>query len=444
MQTEAKAFLQRIRAYPDDDTQRLIFADWLDEEGDPRGRFIRVQLALAELPPDATARRGYAVEERDLLEAHREEWEAPLRRFATGCVFRRGFVDEINVGAKVFLRSADEIFEAAPVRHVHLLDASEGLPDALQCPYLSRLAALTIHASRTGEPLARAVARSEHLSGLRRLTLTRNRFADDAAEQLARSPHLANLEELDLSANEIGETGARALAASAHLGKLRRLELGDNPLGPAGAEAIAGSDRLSALRRLGLPGCDVGLPRLLSLGRAHDLLRMPILDLSANGLTADGLQMIVGRLPVGAAGELRLTELDLSANDMLGNSGAKMLAACPHLENLTVLRLAGCGIGDEGVRALASGQYLERVTTLDLANNPIDSNAFRPFLSTRYWRSLRRLVPPRGISVKMYEDLDRKFNRPTTGGGTPLGTAAPNRSSLSLRHVSFPRPEDRQ
>jgi len=436
MQTEAKAFLQRIRAYPDDDAQRLIFADWLDEEGDPRGGFIRVQLALAELAPDAAARKVLAAAERKLLEAHREEWEAPLRRLASGCVFRRGFVDEINVGAKLFLRNADEIFDAAPVRHVHLLDVSEGLPDVLQCPFLSRLAALTIHASHTGEPLARAVARSEHLSGLRRLTLTRNRFADDDVEQLARSPHLANLEELDLSENGIGETGARALAASAHLGKLRRLELRDNPLGPAGAEAIAGSDRLTALHRLGLSECDVGLPRLLSLGRAHDLLRVPELDLSANGLTTKGLQAIICRPPAGASTELRLTELDLSRNETLGDTGARVLAECAQLENLTVLRLASCGIGEDGAKALANSRHLERVTTLDLANNPIDSNGFRPFLNTRYWRALRRLIVPSGVSAKMWEDLDHRFNRPTIFG------AASSQRSLNLRHVSFPRPED--
>jgi len=258
MQTEAEAFLQRIRAYPEDDAQRLIFADWLDEEGDPRGRFVRVQLALAELPPDAPARKVLAGAERDLLDAHREEWEAPFRGLASGCVFRRGFVDEVKVAAQQFLRNAHELFTAAPVRHVHLLDVSESLPAVLECPYLSRLAALTVYASHTGEPLARAVARSEHLAGLRRLTLKRNRFGDDAAEHLARSPHLANLEDLDLSENEIGETGARALAASPHLGKLRRLEVRDNRLGPAGAEAVAGSDRLVALHQLGSPATTSG------------------------------------------------------------------------------------------------------------------------------------------------------------------------------------------
>ena len=37
------AFLQAIRDAPDDDAPRLIYADWLDERGDPRGEFIRVQ-----------------------------------------------------------------------------------------------------------------------------------------------------------------------------------------------------------------------------------------------------------------------------------------------------------------------------------------------------------------------------------------------------------------
>src|SRR5215475_4635052 len=104
MQTEAEAFLQRIRAYPDDDAQRLIFADWLDEEGDPRGKFIRIQLALADLGEHDPARKGLVIAERELLATHRAEWEAPLRGLASGCIFRRGFVDEANVDAREFVR----------------------------------------------------------------------------------------------------------------------------------------------------------------------------------------------------------------------------------------------------------------------------------------------------------------------------------------------------
>src|SRR5262245_45122502 len=97
MQIEAEAFLQRIRAYPDDDAPRLVFADWLDEHGDPRGAFIRVQLALAQLdaeessefgdrlarPERETLRARLLQDERGLLDAHEDEWTAPFRRFAT-------------------------------------------------------------------------------------------------------------------------------------------------------------------------------------------------------------------------------------------------------------------------------------------------------------------------------------------------------------------------
>jgi uncharacterized protein (TIGR02996 family) len=416
MQTEAEAFLQRIRAYPEDDAQRLIFADWLDEQGDPRGQFIRVQLALAELPADAPERAALVRTERDLLAVHRDEWEAPFRGLATGPVFRRGFVDEVKVEARQFLRSAHELFTAAPVRHVTLLDVSDSLPAVLQCPYLSRLAALTVHAQHTGEPLARAVARSEHLAGLRRLVLTRNRFGDAGAEQLARSPHLTNLEELDLSENEIGETGARALAASPGLAKLQRLELQGNPLGPAGAEALAGSERLAALYRLGLSGNDVGLPRLLTLGRAHDLLRVPVLDLSANDLTVAGLQAILTR-PSGEPAPVRVTDLDLSHNPGLGDAGAALLAACPHLTQLGVLRLAECAIRDAGVRALANAPHLIRAHELDLENNPIGDSGLRPFLDTRYWTALRKLTLPRiGVTLPMRQALDAKWNRPARRG----------------------------
>ena len=45
--TEA-AFLADILAHPDDDTPRLIFADWLQENGQElRGEYIRVQCQLA-------------------------------------------------------------------------------------------------------------------------------------------------------------------------------------------------------------------------------------------------------------------------------------------------------------------------------------------------------------------------------------------------------------
>jgi len=42
-------FLEAIAEAPDEDTPRLIYADWLMEQGDPRGEFIRCQVELARM-----------------------------------------------------------------------------------------------------------------------------------------------------------------------------------------------------------------------------------------------------------------------------------------------------------------------------------------------------------------------------------------------------------
>jgi uncharacterized protein (TIGR02996 family) len=49
MSTE-RAFEQAILASPEDDALRLIYADWLEEQGDPRGEYLRVETALARTP----------------------------------------------------------------------------------------------------------------------------------------------------------------------------------------------------------------------------------------------------------------------------------------------------------------------------------------------------------------------------------------------------------
>jgi uncharacterized protein (TIGR02996 family) len=47
--THDDAFLQSILEAPDDDSPRLIYADWLDERGDPRAEFLRLECRLARL-----------------------------------------------------------------------------------------------------------------------------------------------------------------------------------------------------------------------------------------------------------------------------------------------------------------------------------------------------------------------------------------------------------
>jgi len=46
-----QAFLAAIQSNPDDDAPRLIYADWLEERGDPRAAFLRAECLLAGLSP---------------------------------------------------------------------------------------------------------------------------------------------------------------------------------------------------------------------------------------------------------------------------------------------------------------------------------------------------------------------------------------------------------
>src|SRR3954462_654652 len=49
-----KAFLKALVAHPDDDVTRLVYADWLDEQGDPaRAEYHRADSTLAGLPEPA-------------------------------------------------------------------------------------------------------------------------------------------------------------------------------------------------------------------------------------------------------------------------------------------------------------------------------------------------------------------------------------------------------
>jgi uncharacterized protein (TIGR02996 family) len=45
------AFIRAILAAPSNETRRLIYADWLEERGDPRGAFLRAQVAMTHLAP---------------------------------------------------------------------------------------------------------------------------------------------------------------------------------------------------------------------------------------------------------------------------------------------------------------------------------------------------------------------------------------------------------
>jgi hypothetical protein len=69
-----------------------------------RAEFIRLQCALAALPPDAPGRDDLLARELELLARHSADWLAPFPAFVRGlygkdCRFERGFLAHLSLTA---------------------------------------------------------------------------------------------------------------------------------------------------------------------------------------------------------------------------------------------------------------------------------------------------------------------------------------------------------
>jgi uncharacterized protein (TIGR02996 family) len=88
--------LARIRANPDDDQARLVYADVLTARGDPRGEFIVLQY----LSPDERT-RSHETREHQLVRAHWKDWLGPLADVVIRdrLIFDRGFLSGCRLSA---------------------------------------------------------------------------------------------------------------------------------------------------------------------------------------------------------------------------------------------------------------------------------------------------------------------------------------------------------
>jgi uncharacterized protein (TIGR02996 family) len=73
----AAAFLADICANPDDDTPRLVYADWLEDHGDAdRAEFVRAQVELSQPPTPRSRTRRRQLEQRvkAMWKHHGKQW----------------------------------------------------------------------------------------------------------------------------------------------------------------------------------------------------------------------------------------------------------------------------------------------------------------------------------------------------------------------------------
>jgi uncharacterized protein (TIGR02996 family) len=229
--TDGEAFLQAIIDSPDDDTPRLVFADWLeDHDQHDRAEFIRVQIELAHLPAGDPRRMSLKRSERKLQEKHEREWAAPLPGLALDWGFHRGFIALVVIPAGTLVKHAEAIFRSVPFTEVRLKAVAGHLKRLASCAYLERLAAIFIEGSLGAGSLRQLLA-SPHLVRLRTLGLARAGIGTDDLRVVAAWPGLAGLSRLDLADNDLTDQAVEALFASPHLGGLQILDLSGNPIG---------------------------------------------------------------------------------------------------------------------------------------------------------------------------------------------------------------------
>lgn len=243
MTSDEQAFLDAIRAEPDDDTARLVYADWLAENGDPdRGEFIRVDIELARTPAEsevAERRRSALFTRRDqLLKKHKTAWLAPFTPYAKESSFVRGFVQKLEVSANVFIRNAERWFALTALTQVKITTCFEWdqtthtrtwwAPTLFASPHLSQLVSLDLEGLRVTAADLAPLAAHPDLSRLRELVLVWNALGNDGAILLASMSQLSGLKSLDLRSNNLTDIGARAIALSRYLDGLTELRISRN------------------------------------------------------------------------------------------------------------------------------------------------------------------------------------------------------------------------
>src|SRR5687768_16014249 len=97
MTNDGAALFRAVCEKPADDTPRLVYADWLEESGDPdRAEFIRLQCEAWNLCPGYPTETARRVRASVLLRTHGDRWYGELPA-VTGVtwsdLFVRGFID---------------------------------------------------------------------------------------------------------------------------------------------------------------------------------------------------------------------------------------------------------------------------------------------------------------------------------------------------------------
>jgi uncharacterized protein (TIGR02996 family) len=361
--SDRDALLTAILADPDEDTPRLVYADWLQEHGEAeRAEFIRLQCELARLPPQSERATQLALRAsalRDELFARLEQLPFADLRFA------RGFVAHVASGCLNFLDHAAALGDDAPAYGLALaLDERDN--ETVGDDYDAEAETLGRVGNRP--ELARCVALDLPCLGI------------GNAANLLRSPHLTALRRLNFPDNEAGPVVE--LVASPTYANLRwaNFHNSDSASDCPSIEPFAVCPHLANLEYLDFGECEQGDPDLLALATTPHLPRLRYLDISTSQFGPDAVGEFFHSASLPALTELNLSytfgEFTRDRGDR-GDAYLARIAAAPRTARVTKLWLWGNAVTDAGARALAASPLDLRLRYLDLTGNPIGEEGRR-------------------------------------------------------------------
>jgi uncharacterized protein (TIGR02996 family) len=333
---------------PDDLATHRAHADYLSDQGDPRGEFISLQLQREECASQSDSLALQAREEQ-LWQQHGRDWLGSLAPFLLDqgeyisyeWTFRRGWLDTLDVMylEPPFAEALAQAPEARLLSGLRIYNASAPTPLAERPfwdmdPEEPEAEDPDHPANDCIEPLVP----SEHLRNLRKLHIGGTEFLAE---------HPEDLEDKDprtfLSVSGVGVAGWVA-----HLPRLQELRL-----------LVVGLDteRLFGLRNL----------EQLRILQVYDASRYPLAEFAANPAVA------------------RLTHLLLQPRKLFPGEDAhiqlndvRALVRSPHLPSLTHLTIRLSDMGDAGVEVLLASGILRQLEVLDLRYGQIsDAGASR-------------------------------------------------------------------
>lgn len=201
---------QAVLDDPDTDPPRLAYADWCAQHSDEgtraRGRLIRAQLELVGTAAQVVATGGaqrLVDTITGLLATYAPSWAPTWAGQIQDYSFIRGFVEFVQISARDLLDHGPELFAAAPIRHVDLVEVRELNEDLFRSPNFGRLRSLGLDRQGLYDIHLQLLADSDKLGELRWLSAKHNNFGLPGYAALARSESLPKLVYADFLGNPV-------------------------------------------------------------------------------------------------------------------------------------------------------------------------------------------------------------------------------------------------